>query len=142
MLVQATGLFAGAAFIALVALTPKVGVLLVSMTLFGFCKGLYDSNIWASLYDVIEPRARSTATGIMNSVAWGGGALGPIFVGLVTKYGRHASQVANMSEAIASGAAVYVVCGVAMLLIIFNRAGKDILPALAIAPNRSDARLL
>jgi MFS family permease len=140
MLVQASGLLTGAALIALVALTPKVGVLLGSMTLFGFCKGLYDSNIWASLYDVIEPRARGTATGIMNSVGWGGGALGPTFVGLVTKYGRHASQVANMSEAIASGAAIYVVCGVAMLLIVFSRAGKDILPAPAIAANPSEAR--
>jgi MFS family permease len=135
MAVQALGLLAGAAFVGLVSLTSAVGVLLASMALFGFCKGLYDSNIWASLYDVIEPRARSTATGIMNSVAWGGGALGPIFVGVVTKYGRHTSQVANMSEAMACGAAVYVVCGLGLVAIILGRARKDILLVPETAPS-------
>src|SRR6185437_816097 len=125
MAVQALGLLAGAAFVGLVSLTSAVGVLLASMALFGFCKGLYDSNIWASLYDVIEPRARSTATGIMNAVAWGGGALGSTFVGVFTKYGRHATQVANMSEAMAYGAVVYIVCGAAMVAIILTRARKD-----------------
>ena len=101
--------------------------MLAAMTLFGFCKGLYDSNIWASVYDVIEPRVRGTVTGVMNSVGWGGGALGPLFVGFVTKYGRHPKQIDNMSEAIACGAGVYLVCGVAMVLIILRRARKDVI---------------
>lgn len=51
------------------------------MTGFGFCKGLYDSGIFASLFDAIEPRARGTPTGLMNTVGWGGGAVGPVAVG-------------------------------------------------------------
>jgi MFS family permease len=116
MMVQTFALFVGATFVGLVGLTKDVTTLLVAMTLFGLCKGLYDSNIFASLYDVIEPRARATAAGIMNTVGWGGGALGPLAVGFVTKYGRHTSAVANMSEAIAFGAIIYLV-GAALLVL-------------------------
>ncbi len=116
MCVQALGLFVGATFVVLVGLTTNMTTLLVSMTLFGLCKGLYDSNIFASLYDVIEPRARGTAAGIMNTVGWGGGALGPVAVGFATKYGRHgADTLANMSEAIAFGGVIYILGGILLV---------------------------
>ncbi len=115
MTVQALGLLVGATFVALVGLTGNVTVLLVSMTCFGLCKGLYDSNIFASLFDVIDPPARATAAGIMNTVGWGGGALGPLAVGYATQYGRHANQVDNMSDAIAFGSVIYVL-GAALLI--------------------------
>ena len=124
MLVQATGLLAGATFVGLVGFTDDVTTLLVAMTVFGLCKGLYDSNIFASLYDVIEPRVRATAAGVMNTVGWGGGALGPLAVGIATKYGRHANQMANMSEAIAFGAIIYVL-GAALLLFAFLVTAKN-----------------
>ncbi len=116
MMVQAIGLLVGATFVGLVGLTKSVTTLLWAMTFFGLCKGFYDSNIFASLFDVIEPRARATAAGIMNSVGWGGGALGPLAVGIATKYGRHANAVDNMSEAIAFGAIIYAV-GAALLIL-------------------------
>ena len=78
------------------------------MTLFGACKGFYDSGIFASPYDSIEPRARGTAAGIINMAGWGGGALGPVFVGRASMYGGKATEVENMSEAIAWCSAVYV----------------------------------
>ena len=126
MAVQAAGLLCGAAFVAIVGLTPDVPTLLVAMSLFGLCKGIYDSNIFASLYDVVEPRARATAAGIMNTVGWGGGALGPLAVGIATKYGRHKSEIQNMSEAIAFGAIIYVVCAVLLIVAAFVYARRDI----------------
>lgn len=126
ILVQAIGLIAGAGFVALVGLTADVRTLLVAMTIFGLCKGLYDANIFAALYDVVEPRARATAAGIMNTVGWGGGALGPIAVGVATKYGRHARDVDNMSEAIAFGGVIYVVSAALLLLAVFVFARRDV----------------
>lgn len=120
MLVQALGLLVGAAFVGIVGLTAQVHTLMLAMVAFGLCKGLYDANIFASLYDVIEPRARATAAGIMNTVGWGGGALGPLAVGLATKYGRHPSAVDNMSEAIAFGSLIYLV-GAALLFVGITR---------------------
>jgi len=126
ILVQAIGLLVGAGFVAVVGLTTDVRTLLVAMTIFGLCKGLYDANIFAALYDVVEPRARATAAGIMNTVGWGGGALGPIAVGLATKYGRHARDIDNMSEAIAFGGAVYIVSAVLLLVAVFFFARRDV----------------
>jgi MFS family permease len=115
-LVQAGGLLAGSGFVFVVGTTTDVTTLLVTMALFGACKGTYDANIFAALYDVVEPRARATGAGLMNTVGWGGGALGPLFVGLVTRHGSAETPMENMSRAIAWCGAVYLV-GAALLIL-------------------------
>ena len=126
MLVQASGLLIGSVFVFLVGTTEDLGTLIVAMTAFGLCKGLYDSNIFAAVYDVVHPRARATAAGIMNTVGWGGGALGPLFVGWVTKYGQYGSQVQNMSHAIAFGGVIYVTGAAVLAIIILFLAKSDV----------------
>ena len=109
MLVQALGLGVGAGFVFLVGRTSSTHTLLLAMTCFGVCKGFYDSGIFASLYDAIEPRARGSAAGLMNTVGWGGGALGPLFVGFASKYGGKPTEIENMSDAIAFGSVIYLI---------------------------------
>jgi zinc transporter ZupT len=46
----------------------------------------------------------------MNTVGWGGGALGPVFVGWATNAAGKAGEVEAMSRAIAAGGIVYLVC--------------------------------
>jgi MFS family permease len=116
IMVQMSGLLCGAAFVFLIGKTSSAALLLAAMTVFGFCKGFYDSGIFASLFDVIEPRARGSATGLMNAIGWGAGALGPLFVGLASKYGNKPSEVENMSDAIAFGGWIYLL-GAAFLAI-------------------------
>lgn len=116
MLIQGAGLLVGAAFVFIVGKTDDRQTLVFAMAAFGACKGFYDSGIFASLYDSIEPRARGTAAGIMNTVGWGGGALAPLFVGIVAKYGRKSSETENMSEAIAFGGVIYLV-GAALIFL-------------------------
>ncbi len=127
MLVQATGLTIGSVFVFLIGTTTDVITLLVSMACFGFCKGLYDSNIFASLYDAIEPRARASAAGVMNAVGWGGGALGPLAVGVLSKYGRRKTEMDNMSEAIAYCGVIYLIAAVLLVVTIVVFARRDIL---------------
>ena len=124
MLVQALGLLVGSGFVFLVGTTENVQVLLVVMSFFGLCKGLYDSNIFAAIFDVIEQRARGTAAGIMNTVGWGGGALGPLAVGWLSKHGRHATEMQNMSEAIACCSVIYI-AGAGLLLAAAVYARRD-----------------
>jgi MFS family permease len=127
MLIQALGLLAGAGFVMLVGRTGEKGTLVLAMTAFGVCKGFYDSGIFASLFDVVEPRARGTAAGLMNTVGWGGGALGPVFVGWASKYGARPTEVENMSEAIAFGGVVYLVAAAllaAAMLLSARRASR------------------
>lgn len=126
VLVQALGLLLGAVFVFLVGSTGDVKTLLVVMSLFGLCKGLYDSNIFASLFDVVEPRARGTAAGIMNTVGWGGGALGPLAVGWFSEHGGGATQMENMSKAISWCSIIYI-AGAILLLAASLRASKDVI---------------
>ncbi|HVV72149.1 MAG TPA: MFS transporter, partial [Verrucomicrobiae bacterium] len=93
IVVQAAGLLVGSIFVFYVGATDSVGLLLVTMTLFGLCKGVYDSNIFASIFDVVEPRARATAAGLMNTIGWSGGALGPLIVGWISKHGHRATEM-------------------------------------------------
>jgi MFS family permease len=111
MLAQAIGALAGAPFIFLCGFTRDIGVLIVAMSLFGLAKGLYDANIWASLYDVVTPTRRGTAVGLMNMVGWLGGGLGAYAVGLAVTRWR-----LNMSQAIEYTALIYI--GVAALLLL------------------------
>jgi MFS family permease len=55
------------------------------------------------------------AAGLMNTVGWGGGALGPLFVGIASKYGSKPTEMQNMSDAIAWCGAVYIIGSVLML---------------------------
>ncbi len=124
MLVQTLGLLLGVGFVFVVGHTGNTATLLLAMSGFGLCKGFYDSGIFASLYDVIEPRARGTAAGLMNTVGWTGGALGPLFVGFAATHGGKASAVENMSNAIGLGAWFYLaaaVCLVAAMLVAKKR---------------------
>jgi MFS family permease len=43
-------------------------------------KGLFDGCIYASMHDVVPPRARATAVGLMTMAGFLGAGLTPIFV--------------------------------------------------------------
>jgi MFS family permease len=116
MFVQALGALCGAPFIFVCGTTLELNVLVAAMIFFGLSKGVYDSNIWASLYDVIPPSRRGTALGMMNMVGWLGGALGAYLVGLAVDLG------VTMSVAIASTALIYVgVAGILLLAALLAR---------------------
>ena len=84
--VQTIGVLGGAPFVALCGLTPSVGTLIVALTVWGFFKGLYDANIFASVFDVVRPEARGTAAGFMNAVGWlAGGGSAPLVIGIIAE---------------------------------------------------------
>jgi MFS family permease len=105
MLVQALGVFGGAPFVVLCGTTRSLAWLIVALTVWGFFKGLYDANIFASVFDVIRPEARGSAAGLMNTVGWlGGGGSAPLVIAwLASHYG--------LGGAIAMASAVYLVAG-------------------------------
>ncbi len=117
MLVQAAGLLVGASFVAGVGLAETRHSLMLAMIAFGLCKGIYDANIFASVYDVVPSEARASAAGLMNTIGWIGGSLGPIYVGWMALHGTWGSEIANMSHAIAWGGAVYLVSGIILLIV-------------------------
>jgi predicted MFS family arabinose efflux permease len=108
-LIQAVGLLCGAPIIWLLYRADSRGFVFVALGLFGFFRGLYDSNLFASLYEVVRPEARATATGLMLCVAFFGGGSSSVIVGWL-------SQRAGLGEALALTSLAYVLAGAALLL--------------------------
>ena len=108
MLVQFIGVLCGAPFVLLCGLTQSMVWLIFALTAWGFFKGLYDGNIWASTFDVIHPDRRGTTVGFMNAIGWIGGGTAPLIIGII-------AEQTSLSYAIAMASAVYL--GAAALLL-------------------------
>jgi len=110
MMIQAAGLLVGGPFIYLAGSAASMRLCMVGLFGFGLCKGIYDSNIWASLFDVIRPEKRASATGVGNMIGWIGGGLGPIVVG-------------NLADRVGLGRAISLMSGVYLAVALLMVAG-------------------
>jgi MFS family permease len=118
--VQMIGVLGGAPFVMLCGLTPSVGTLILALTAWGFFKGLYDANIFASAFDVVRPEARGSAAGFMNAVGWlGGGGTAPIVIGWI-------AQRQSLGEAIALASTVYVAAAILLLTAMLLFVSRDV----------------
>ncbi|HTX38142.1 MAG TPA: MFS transporter [Bryobacteraceae bacterium] len=119
LIVQTIGVFGGAPFVVLCGLTHSTAWLAFALVAWGLFKGLYDANIFASMFDVIRPEARGTAAGCMNMVGWlGGGGTAPIVIGYI-------AESSGLGPAIAMAAAVYVVAGLLLVTAIVKYVRRD-----------------
>jgi MFS family permease len=82
-MVQGTGLLLAVPFIFLLGIGNTPLFIYLVLALFGLFRGIYDSNIFASLYDVVEPKFRATATGLMLMFAFVIGASAPYILGKI-----------------------------------------------------------
>ena len=108
MMTQGIGLIAGAPFIFLTGWTLSIPALIVGMIGFGYFKGVYDANIFASLFDVVPIERRSAAAGILNSLGWLGGGMAPIAIAA-------ASLRIGMSACISATCVIYFAVGALLL---------------------------
>jgi MFS family permease len=112
-MIQAFGLLMGVPFLFLTGWSLTMAGLIAGMIGFGFFKGMYDANIWASLYDVIPVERRGVAAGTMNSLGWLGGGFAPILI--ATAAGRF-----GMSACLSATSAIYLCLGLVLLLLVRN----------------------
>ena len=110
--VQASGLLIAAPFVLTTNWATTIPGVVMALVGVGLCKGVYDANIFATLYDVVRPPLRGTAAGLMNTLGWSGGAIAPVFIGKMSaRYG--------LGPAIGSTALMYVLAG--LLAIVASR---------------------
>jgi MFS family permease len=83
LVIQSVALFGGAPFIFMMGFTNSQLITYGALALFGFMRGIYDSNIFASLYEVVKPAVRSSATGFMLMFAFLMGAFAPLVLGIL-----------------------------------------------------------
>lgn len=77
------GLLLGAPFIFWMGYTTNLYVSYAALACFGFFRGIYDSNLYAALFDVIAPDLRASSVGIMTAFAFIVGAMAPLVLGFL-----------------------------------------------------------
>ena len=109
MEMNVAGLLLMVPFILLTAFAPGGVVACAAIFGFGFATGVYDSNLYASLLDVVSPRYRAAAVGIFGCGGNVLGALGPGLIGWLNgRLGMRAS-LASLAVFALGGAAVILV---------------------------------
>jgi len=83
LVIQSVALLCGAPFIFLMGFSNNQSVTYSALAIFGFMRGVYDSNIFASLFEVVKPAIRSSATGFMLMFAFLMGAFAPLILGIL-----------------------------------------------------------
>ena len=120
-LFQACGLLLGVPFIFLTGWSLTMTGLILGMIGFGFFKGMYDANIWASLYDVIPVERRGVAAGTMNSLGWLGGGFAPILIAAAaTHFG--------LSACLSATSLIYLALAIVLFALVNNMRSQNIEP--------------
>ncbi|QMW04641.1 spinster family MFS transporter [Spirosoma foliorum] len=101
LVVQALGLLLGAPFIYGISMSNTQVLTYIALFLFGIFRGWYDSNIVASLYEVVSPKIRSSAYGLMLACAFLIGSFAPFLLGVL-------KPTLGLTAGLASLSGVYV----------------------------------
>jgi MFS family permease len=88
--------------------SSNLTVVYIALGGFGFCRGLFDSNIYASLFDVVPRRFHSTAAGLMVAFSFIIGSLAPVILGTLKQGGDLGAGLSGLAWA-------YLVGGSALL---------------------------
>lgn len=112
------GLLLAAPFIWWMGQAGSAVLCCIALAGFGIFRGVYDSNLFAAPFDVIEPRYRSSAVGVMLCCAFVMGASASTILAWI-------AQRLDMATAISSMAGVYVVAGLFVLLALGTTFARD-----------------
>jgi MFS family permease len=90
----------------LTAFAPTAVLCIIGTALFGFATGVYDSNIYASLFEVVKPRYRAAAVGVFGCGGCVVGSFGPAVLGFMGAHFSMSAGIASLSAFALAGAAV------------------------------------
>jgi len=111
LLVQGVALFLGAPMLVWFGFAPNLISTWVAVAAYGVFRGFFEVNTHASLFDVVAPKYRSTAVGLMTMLAFFLGALAPVLMG----YLYDAKGLRGFEVGFALMGGVYAVGGCLML---------------------------
>jgi len=125
---QMTALAAGAPAIAFFGLAPSPVAAWTAASAYGAARGFFEANTYASMFDVIEERFRSTAVGLMAMCSFLVGSLSPLFIGIMGERAKSAvdpSGAAGYSAGFAVLGLLYLAGAVCMAAAFFKTFKKD-----------------
>ena len=118
---QILALLLGAPMLLWLGLAPTFATLLVAASAYGVFRGFFEVNTHASLFDVVPPRYRSTAVGLLNMIAFFFGGLSGVVMGwLSDEYGVKGFEI---GFAIMAGA--YLLGAGLMMISFFKTFSRD-----------------
>ena len=82
---QVVALLCGAPALLMIGLAPSMVAMLVAASAYGVFRGCFEVNTHASLFDVVAPKYRSTAVGLLNMIAFFFGGLSGVAMGALSK---------------------------------------------------------
>lgn len=82
---QILALVLGAPMLVWIGLAPSFTAMLVAAASYGVFRGFFEVNTHASLFDVIAPKYRSTAVGLLNMIAFFFGGLSGVVMGWLSQ---------------------------------------------------------
>ena len=103
------GLALAVPFIVWMAYAPSLLLCGVAMALFGVFRGVYDSNLMASLFDIIPQKYHASGAGIMLSCGFVFGSTSPVVLGLLKENFSSTIGLASLSAFYLAGAAAIAV---------------------------------
>lgn len=119
MVLQAVGLIGGAVFLFLMGGHPSLWVLYMAFAGWGFFRAFFDANTYSVLYDVTPSRLHASCSSAMIMTGFAVGALAPVVLGAIKE------SVGSLSTTFPILAAIWVVCGLLMLLVARTSYQKD-----------------
>ena len=100
------GLALAVPFIVWMAYAPSLLSCGIAMALFGVFRGVYDSNLMASLFDIIPQSYHASGAGLMLSCAFVFGSTSPVVLGLVKDAFSSTVALASLAAFYLAGAVV------------------------------------
>ena len=103
------GLALGVPFIVWMAYAPSPMTCGIAMAIFGVFRGVYDSNLMASLFDIIPQKYHASGAGLMLSCAFVFGSTSPVVLGFVKDSFSSTAALASLAAFYIVGAAVIAI---------------------------------
>jgi MFS family permease len=91
------------------AYAPNAPLCIVGTGIVGFAAGVYDSNFYASLFEVVKPRYRAAAVGVFGCGGAVIGAVGPAMLGWTSTRFSMSAGIASLSLVSLAGAIAILV---------------------------------
>ncbi|HNX34566.1 MAG TPA: MFS transporter [Kiritimatiellia bacterium] len=101
---EIAGLLCGAPFLFMIGWADSFWLCCLCLACWGLFRGIYDSNVYVVIFDVIAPRYRSSAMGVMLAVMFGAAAFAPVVLGW-------AKETVGLSTALSALSIAYVIGG-------------------------------
>lgn len=119
MVIQGVGLILGAAFLFFVDGNMALWLIYFCFAGWGFFRAFFDANIYTVLYDVTPARLHASCSSALITTGFAVGALAPVILGAMKE------SMGSLSATFPVLGAVWIVCGILMLVISRTNYQKD-----------------